>query len=549
MATEVELPINEDNPTSIGVTSSGIIYAGVNRNSKDIKEKKNDHLRIFQIISNGSEKQVISDVASTENPNDDSDKVIMERDESIKQISSFSFFSSVSPDEYQKCTAINSVTNTLVICNSLHGTKGAIFVFSVSPDDPQALPVLRYRTQTNNGEEVNDLDISPDGQFVVYITDSALTVLPAFTNGDSSVGKAEKSSVVSTVAPVFIKNVPSEICQNESVFAKVNFISNDSLAVAINHPKRTGATLAKFNLNIPDPASKPLKSQKQSFCKLSNYHKVISKSSITSLDTFVTVSKEKSVPLSGYAAFATADLSIGVVAFPNFDQVLLEQNAHPFAITKVALSKTTGSLLASVSVANTIAVHKLQDPVTQSLSFQQAKKRKMTILYTILSALLLVATAVLLEMIFQYKVLGDLMQKVSNANNSQNENSKIVLSDHSTQTQIAASVTITSDQYESSVPESLVSTEELQSVLSKWSETDTSVEDESPELNSILGSDQEINDNQESGAGLDIEHPVQSELVFEPDSVSQPVPDPEPIPEPEDSVEEQESHQIHNDEF
>lgn len=433
VATEYELAINEDNPTSIDLTSTGTIYAGVNRSSKAVKNKENDHLRVFQITSDGIEQPVATSASSKILESKDSltvdvdQSVVLERNESILPVSSLSLFASGSPDEYQKCTKVNSVTNTLAICNSLHGPKASICVLSVSPEDPQQPPTLRYRTPTNNSEEVNDLDISSDGQFVAYVTDTSMTVLPAFADGKSAAQKPEKSVTVSTVAPICVKDVPANICPAGSVFAKVSFLANNSLLVAINHPKRSGSTLATFQFNVSKSAEKSSnseKSQNQGYFKLSTHRKILSKSSVTSLDTFVSTADNKTAPLAGYAAFSTADDSVGAVILPSLTQVFLERNAHTFAVTKVSLSPVSGSVLASVSADNTVAVYELEDPVTKSQALQQAQKRKMTIIYTLLSAIVLVVTAIVLQMILQYKVLGDLMQKAYNVKEMQSDDSK-----------------------------------------------------------------------------------------------------------------------------
>lgn len=537
MSTEYELPINEDNPTSISVGSSGIIYAGINRNSKAVKTNKNDHLRVFQLTSNAPKEQQTAGTVSANKEASNVNTQTAEKDESIQPTSTSTFFSSGSIDEYQKCTVFNSVTNTLAICNSLHGTKGTICVLSASPDEPQTPPVLRYRSQTNNGEEVNDLDISSDGQLIVYITDSALVILPAFTHDNSSAKQSEKPSVVSTVAPVCITNIPSNICPNESTFAKVKFLSKDTLLVAINHPKRTGVTFAILNHVLSKPVDKSQsseQSEKQTSCSVSKYQKVIHKSSITSLDTFVANVKEQTTPSTGYAAFATADLSIGVVSLPFLDPVFLERNAHPFAITKVALSAGTGSILASVSVANTIAVHKLQDPVTQALSTQQAKKRKVTIVYTLLSAVLLVVTAVLLQAILQYKILGDLMQKANNVKEMQGNGSKTEFSEVSHQTNQEAYITLTTHEDELPNAEQTANPEDVEKVQDGWSQPEEPDEVEDapnpepiPEPEDVLEDDQT---SQDSGS-------ENNEAVIE----SEDVPEPEPIPAPEDFVEKEES--------
>lgn len=403
---------------------------------------------MLKVVSDGEEQQIslgtaLEDKNETRNEESPSalknGRVIIERQESIHESSTSTLFASGSLDEYQKCTAVNSVTNTLVACNSLTGAKAALCVLSVSPELPQIPPVLRYRTPTNNGEEVNDVHISPDGQFVVYVTDSGLVILPSFPDGENgSDDRGRRQSIVSTVAPVILKEVPSSIVPAGSEFSKVRFIDSSSLIVAINHPKRAGATLAMFQFayenekenatTVSYNTEKPTKNATPSTLKLLKYRSIISKSSVTALDSFIVSNEEQHEEeddededtairpprvdaLTGYVAFATADLSVGAVSLPSLSKVLLDRNAHPFAITSVALSPASGTLLASASAANTVSVHPLMDPIQYALKSQQASKRKMTVLYTLLSAVVLAITAVLLQVIVQYKILGDLVPK------------------------------------------------------------------------------------------------------------------------------------------
>lgn len=469
------------------VTNFGTIYAGINRDSKQVKSQSNDHLRVFQIATDPEkpiQEEIIGDVE------------IEERDESIIPACSASVFNTGVPGDYQKCTAVNLKTQTLAISNALSGTtppNTPVLAVLNTRELVNQMPILRFVSSPTDGSEINDVDISPNGELISYVTDKSLIIIPALPEEKPAIFKTQIQLNASDGS--FDKLAPKG-----SALVKAKFFSDTQLVVAFNHPKRKGFTFAHFSIS---------KAKNSNEFKLvpGRYKKIMSQSGVTSLDcvrwpdpatsdnqqaTSLNLNEKtknktdtaqnlKQQPASssgstmGYVAFATADFSVGVCSLDTLKPLWVQKKAHNFAVTSVSLSRPCPKFVASSSAANTVTVAALPDP-TKNL---YKKNRPMTVVYSLASIIIIAVTAVLLQLAIQHQVLGDIASFKSL--NKFQQSSSSVSSIISTETQPTieiSSSSSSSSSYEpssvSSVTESVV-VEETVSVSTEV-ETETVVE-------------------------------------------------------------------------
>ncbi|ODQ64895.1 hypothetical protein NADFUDRAFT_46725 [Nadsonia fulvescens var. elongata DSM 6958] len=321
IASDLTLDKRQDNPTSIDITNEGQIIAGINNNQSDIKLGINHHYRTYQIKDNQ-----LSDEFSE----------------------SLQFFDAKDNEEYQKCTSINSEAGLVAISSSAN--PGVIYLIKLADNH------LVFKIALDGGD-INDLSFSNNGKYVSFVTDSSLGLI-----------SIETESIVKSVLG------PREVRLN-----KVRFSSIDQeLIVGGNHPRRTGFSLYKYNLDGKLIASKKISS---------------SKASMTALDT-----KNNLIGLAG------SNLTLYIVCLDNLKTVYSVKEVHNFPITKVVFN-TSGTILASVSAGNTL--HIVRIPVDERFH-----KNRESFLWTALSLAVVVSVAILFNLLIKYQIADDLLRKL-----------------------------------------------------------------------------------------------------------------------------------------
>lgn len=164
---EYELPKSEDNPTSFAIDrAEGLLYAGINRNMERVKNKENDHLRIFEL----------SEDAAT---NDDI---------AFGLLKTKSVFASGSIDEFQKITRFQATQNLLAISNSVE--PGTLVVLKTENKEDIDLHT-QYTHIVKNGF-INDFDVYDENDYLVYATSERLVLLELATGVELSfIGEIE----------------------------------------------------------------------------------------------------------------------------------------------------------------------------------------------------------------------------------------------------------------------------------------------------------------------------------------------------------------------
>lgn len=286
-------------------------------------------------------------------------------EEFIDVVKTKAIFKSGSVDEYQKCTIVNRDGSLLAISSPQE--LGTLVVLNIPSLE------VKYTHVVKTGP-ISDVHFDPDtGKFLVYATPDRLVVLNAVTGAE--VAHAPQLSL-------------------GAAFSKVRFADAKSLIAGINQPNRKGVTLAQYKFTGPVPASEKKKKSESIVSQLILVQKrqVSSVSSITALDV--------SSKSDGFIAFARADLTVTVASLGNLRPQQTWRDAHPFAVTQVVINPA-GTLVASTSVANTVQVADLpSDGIFD--------RRRQTVYWTLASALLLILTAIIFQVVVKHSVFGDM---------------------------------------------------------------------------------------------------------------------------------------------
>lgn len=199
---EYELPKSEDNPTSFAIDrAEGLVYAGVNRDMEHVKQKDNDHLRIFELSEDATTSENIAfDLVQTK-----------------------SIFASGSIDEFQKITKFQATQNLLAISNSIE--PGTIVVLSTVEKDDLELNI-NYTHIVKNGY-INDFDVYDGNDYLVYATSERLVLLELATG-------VELSFVIE-VEPGYR-------------FNKIKFTGKNRLLAMLSPPRKKSPLLVEFEL-------------------------------------------------------------------------------------------------------------------------------------------------------------------------------------------------------------------------------------------------------------------------------------------------------------
>ncbi|KAK9450571.1 quinon protein alcohol dehydrogenase-like superfamily [Limtongia smithiae] len=191
---------DEDSPTSLAVSPSGVIAAGINIGTAALKSGSvNDHLRLFTL----------------------------ESDNRIEAHSRQSVFEpeDTTPlaDVFQKTTRFSPRGKYLAISSS----DGVLHVLAYPSLEPMFPAVATYNEADDTRRiEIQDVDFSPDEKVLVYATSTAVVLLDA-TDG----------RVLSSHYPPPASN-----------FRGVRYVAPDMLVLVANHARRKGASLLKLTL-------------------------------------------------------------------------------------------------------------------------------------------------------------------------------------------------------------------------------------------------------------------------------------------------------------
>ncbi|SMN21582.1 similar to Saccharomyces cerevisiae YCR067C SED4 Integral endoplasmic reticulum membrane protein that stimulates Sar1p GTPase activity [Maudiozyma saulgeensis] len=335
---EFELEAEDDSPTALDA-HSGVVLVGCNENSNQIQNGKgNKHIRKFTY--------------NNEDPKHE-----------LKFIEGIDFDKSKDPNEYTKLINISKDGTLAAIASSNEPTKLRI----IHPDEMSEI------FEIESSSEIKDLQFSPNGKLITYITKNSLEMISTVT------GKC------------VARNVSFDSNLNLS---KIRFIDNDRIVIAASFIKGTGIVLIAVDI----------KSGKATITK----SKLLSKKfkGITSMD----------VDSKGQlGAISTNDNSLILIKLGSLQIGKLFKQVHDFAITKVAISPDS-RYVASVSAANTVNVISVPRAYALSLS-------KSEIAYKTFTRFILI---VLLAILFQHIVQNDLhskfMQYVADLNERRSKN-------------------------------------------------------------------------------------------------------------------------------
>ncbi|CAB4255411.1 similar to Saccharomyces cerevisiae YCR067C SED4 Integral endoplasmic reticulum membrane protein that stimulates Sar1p GTPase activity [Maudiozyma barnettii] len=336
--TGFELEAEDDSPTALDA-HSGVILLGCNENSNKIQEGKgNKHIRKF-VYNNINSKYEL---------------------EFVKAID---FDKSKDPSEYTKLINI---------------TKDGTLTAIASSDEPTKLRIIHANDMTEIFEiqsslEIKDLQFSPNGKLITYITKNSLEMISTVT------GKC------------VARNVNFDPNLNLS---KIRFIDNDTIVIAASFIKGTGIVLTAVDI----------KSGKATITK----SKLLSKKfkGITSMD----------VDSKGQlGVISTNDNSLILIKLGNLQMGKLIKQVHNFAITKVTISPDS-HYIASVSAANTVNVISVPQGYALSLS-------KSEIAYKVFTRfILIVLFTILLQRIIENNLHSKFMKYLSDLNEKRNKN-------------------------------------------------------------------------------------------------------------------------------
>ncbi|ANB14994.1 Sar family guanine nucleotide exchange factor SEC12 [Sugiyamaella lignohabitans] len=329
---EIVLAGDEDNPTSLDVGGHGRIYAGVNRSTKAIQEGRNTHLRVFD-YKNTSIRDGSGVTGGTS-----------------EELAAVKVFSANDSNEYQKCTRVSNSGELLALSSS--SSPGSLYVIETkvlldrSGSDVTETSDTLY-TKTAGSGPINDIDFSPGSDKLAYISDSKLYVINAQTGEE---------------------NIVVDMPRKDAKFAKLRYISENTVIIAANLNQRKGVVLYKFNPNTGGRiASRALSSK------------------IRAISTMDAGSK--------YTVVGTSDCSIAIVSSTSLNSLKKLDRVHEIAITSVALNRSQ-TRIASTSVSGTVRV--LELPLDGI--FNGGIK---SIIYALWSVILIALLAVVLQVLMK----------------------------------------------------------------------------------------------------------------------------------------------------
>ncbi|ODQ61144.1 hypothetical protein WICANDRAFT_27646, partial [Wickerhamomyces anomalus NRRL Y-366-8] len=270
-----ELKLNDENDApSVLDSNNSIILLGCNEGQTSIANGHNHNLQKFIYIN-----------------------------DHLKYITSTSLESEISKSIYQKFITISKDGSIAAIASSKIPTIIHIL-------DPVNL-FEKYEIETNN--DVKDLDISPDGKNLTYIT---------------------KTNTIEIISIITGRSLLRRVDFNENInLNKVRFIDNNHVVLGVSSKNGDGVSLIKLSL------SSKLKTVKE--VQVSKKIK-----SITSIDVNLQ---------NGVLAISGNENSIILFKLQSLKKIKVFNNVHSLSITKLTFSPN-GSFLASVSVANTVNI-------------------------------------------------------------------------------------------------------------------------------------------------------------------------------------------------
>ncbi|CCD27349.1 Sar family guanine nucleotide exchange factor SEC12 NDAI_0K01580 [Naumovozyma dairenensis CBS 421] len=294
---EFELNSEDDSPTAMDVTSDRTILFSCNENSNKILQGHgNRHIRKFQIVNENNKMK-------------------------LKFVESKDFDHFEKPDDYTKLLYVSNDGSLAAIASS---TVPAI----IRVIDPKDLTEIY---EIDSAHEVKDLNFSPNGKILGYITDSSLEVISTVT-GSSIIRKMD-----------FIETLDIKL-------SKFRFINDDTMLILGSLIHSKGIIAVKISLKKGKAIV--LKSK----CITTNVK------GVTAMD----------VDLKGeLLAFAGNDNSLTLVQLRKLSCKKVFKQVHQFAITRVCFSKNS-KYLVSVSAANTIHVIHLPESYRTSLSLTES---------------------------------------------------------------------------------------------------------------------------------------------------------------------------------
>lgn len=317
VAHEYEFDAHDDSPTALAASGSTLVVA-CNESSSRIKSGKgNRNLRLFSC--------------------DETSK--------LKVQGAVDLDHSREPDDYIRTIRISRDGRLLATAASTTDNLDVVRVVCI--------PELEERFEIDAKEEVRDLQLSPDGKLLAYVTSSALEVISTVT-GKSIARK-----------PHFDSNW---------ILTKLAFLGNDEVLIAAAWQRGRGIVFTRVRIRGPDETPSTIKTR-----LVSRKYK-----SVTAMD----VSRD-----SQLIVLATSDNTILFYSLPQFHLVKVMENAHQFAITSVAFSPDR-NFAVSVSAANTVRVTRIpQDIASHSIMMET--------LYKILKIVVIILIAIAFQHIFR----------------------------------------------------------------------------------------------------------------------------------------------------
>lgn len=314
---ELLLNEEEDCPMSLDVNSN-VILMGVNENSEMIKRGVNKHLRKFKFVN-----------------------------DHLKFVESCQIHPEANPQQYQKITCLSNDGSLGVIAMS--DNPSSIYIVDTSEDLEE-----RFKIVTNG--DVKDVNISPDGKLMCYITSSHLEAISTIT------GRS-----------VFKTDIDFHM-------TKVSFYDNNIVVIAGSD--KSGIVVAHYSI------------AKSQVVKKSIVYRNLK--GVTSMDVNHT---------NGLIALSGSDCSLMLVRFKDLKLLKKVNKVHNFAITKVTSSED-GHYIASVSAADTVSV------MIVPPKFSESKSLFLSLFEFLLSILLVVVFGALMQFLYAHGYIDMAKQKV-----------------------------------------------------------------------------------------------------------------------------------------